>query len=237
MTMSKNAASPPTTPARGSSMAALIGDVVDSREFADRAALHVRLTSVLTQVNGLVPPVQPLDVTVGDEFQGVYSTVEAAVDASLLVRLHLLGDADTRFGIGWGHLTVLDDTRKPAVQDGPAWWSAREAIDRLKALKTRRGVPRTMATAMASADRDHQGPVDGERAINAYLACRDDLVAHLDPRAARLLLGLFAGSTHEDMAASEGISRPAVTQRIAAGGVLAIWASRELLRGTAGWWT
>ena len=217
-------------------VAALIGDVVRSRAVEDRRTLHRELMTALGVVNGMVPALQPPDVTVGDEFQGTYPSVAAALDASLLIRLHLLPYADTRYGIGWGALTVLEPSRQPMVQDGPAWWAARQAVDQIPRAGTRRGLPRAMATAVVLAQGTETGDaINGERAVNAYLACRDHLVDRLDARGARLLLGLYSGLTHEQMAANEGISRPAVTQRIAGGGVQTIWASRELLTGTAAW--
>src|SRR4051812_28570955 len=98
--------------------AALIGDVVDSRHATDRSDLHRRVTQALGEVAGSPPA-----FTVGDEFQGSYPTVGAAIDAALTVRLALDADIDIRFGIGWGEMTVLDaDT---GIQDGPGWWSAR----------------------------------------------------------------------------------------------------------------
>lgn len=51
-------------------VATLIGDVVGSRSAADRHALHARLEEVLADVNARTEPLQPLRLTVGDEFQG-----------------------------------------------------------------------------------------------------------------------------------------------------------------------
>ena len=61
--------------------AMLIGDVVGSRRSADRSELHRAVTGALAQVaDGAVDPPQ---FTVGDEFQGSYPTVGAAIDAAL----------------------------------------------------------------------------------------------------------------------------------------------------------
>src|SRR3954454_2775101 len=104
--------------AEASSKATLIGDVVRSRDAADRRALHRNLTTALTAIAD-----GSIDVpafTVGDEFQGSYPTVGQAIAAALSVRLAIAPDVDVRFGIGWGPATVLDhDT---GIQDGPGWW-------------------------------------------------------------------------------------------------------------------
>ena len=54
---------------------ALIGDIVASKQAPDRAALQKRLVTVLRAVNEAVPSIQPLEPTLGDEFQAVYETL------------------------------------------------------------------------------------------------------------------------------------------------------------------
>ena len=68
-----------------------------------------------------------LRVTTGDEFQGSYATLGAALDAALRVRVQLLPASDARFGIGRGPVTTLDEER--GIEDGPGWWAARDAIE------------------------------------------------------------------------------------------------------------
>src|SRR5687768_7521350 len=107
-------------------LAAVIGDVVRSRRSPDRGALHTRLAAVLAEANAALDPVTPLRVTVGDEYQGGFASVTDAVRATLRLRLALAPDIDVRHGIGWGEVTVLQE--QPRVEDGPGWWSAREAV-------------------------------------------------------------------------------------------------------------
>lgn len=70
--------------------------------------------------------VEPLRITLGDEFQGRFATVGAALAATLRLRLAMARAGDIRFGVGWGDTTVLD---ADGTQDGPAWWAARAAIE------------------------------------------------------------------------------------------------------------
>ena len=201
----------------------LIGDVVLSREAPNRRALHRAVEQALGGVNTLVPGLGELRVTVGDEFQGAYATLGAALDAALRVRLELLPGVDTRFGIGRGAATMLDAAR--GIEDGPAWWSAREAIEAV-ADTAERSPTRTVRTAVRSAEQDRS--LD---AVNAALLCRDHLVGSLSDRSLRLLRGLMdPHTTQSELARLEGISASAVSQRVRADGIGAVLAAHELLR-------
>ncbi|BBX05734.1 SatD family protein [Mycolicibacterium aichiense] len=197
--------------------AALIGDVVDSRRATDRADLHRRVTEALGAVAA-----DPPAFTVGDEFQGSYPTVGAAIDAALTVRLALDADIDVRFGIGWGEMTVLDSAT--GIQDGPGWWSAREAIEWTAAAQQQPALA-TVRTAY----RRHGDTGPDPQAVNAALLCRDHLLGSMDARSLRLLRGLLDHKTKKELAAMEGISASAVSQRTARDGLdLLVLASEQL---------
>src|SRR5690554_6881762 len=107
---------------------AVIVDVSKSRSHADRRALQVKVEDALGRVNELIEPLQPLAPTIGDEFQAAYSNLGLAVRATLLARLSLPEGVDCRFGLGHGELVTVGAGAAGALQDGSAWWSAREAI-------------------------------------------------------------------------------------------------------------
>jgi hypothetical protein len=52
---------------------------------------------------------------------------DKAIDAALSIRLAVAPGIDVQFGVGWGSVMVLD--AGAAIQDGPGWWAAREAIE------------------------------------------------------------------------------------------------------------
>lgn len=187
-------------------IATLIGDVVASRAAPDRRRLHADLAAALEAVNSRTRPVQPLRVTVGDEFQGAWERRGQALHASLLLRLSLLPDVETRYGLGWGDVAALDDDGD--VQDGPGWWAAREAITSAKGGEAAvRSAGRTVRT------RWHEEDPRGV-ALDALVRHRDLLVAGLDERSVRLLRGLLAGRTQRALAEEEGISPTAVSRRV-----------------------
>src|SRR6478735_1926716 len=103
----------------------LIGDVVDSRLHPDRQQLHDALEAAIVAANSSSTPLDPLVITLGDEFQGVFATVGDALTASFHVRAHLHPLADVRFGVGRGEVSTLDAAR--GIHDGPGYWAARDA--------------------------------------------------------------------------------------------------------------
>jgi SatD family (SatD) len=226
---------------KDSSPCVLIGDVVGSRDAADRRALHRAVEDALAAVDEAVPSVSGLRVTVGDEFQGGYPSLGAALDVAFRLRLALLPDVDTRFGLGRGEVTVLDPDR--GVEDGPAWWAARAAIDEVQEVASRaatRHARTAYRAAVEGTDEDSRTAVAAppattgdavEAAVNAALLCRDHLVGSLSDRSLRLLRGLMDPHTTQGaLAAAEGISASAVSQRVRTDGLGVVLAAHELLR-------
>lgn len=177
----------------------MIGDLVGSRRLPDRAGAQRKLGEVLDDVTGRVGPVQRLEATVGDEFQGAFADLAGATSAALLVRLALLPEIDVRCGIGHGEVTVHDATRQPLLQDGPGWWAARDALDAVGARQ------RTW----------YVGPGAGR--VNAFLVSRDALVDRLNERECRMLRMALSGETQQRIADVEGVSKSAVSQQFARG--------------------
>lgn len=202
-------------------VAALIGDVVGSRSAPDRSGLHRALTQALETSTGSAISAPAL--TVGDEFQGTYSSVGAAIDAALSVRLALAPTVDIRFGIGWGEMTLLD--AGSGIQDGPGWWAAREAIEWTAAAQSQAGLA-LVRTAYRCASAGGPDP----EAVNAALLCRDHLLGSLDDRALRIVRGLRAGRSKKELAMAEGISASAVSQRAGREGLDLIVLASQLLR-------
>lgn len=206
-----------------SDQVALIGDLVASRRAGERAALHDRLTAVLDRVNTDVPPAVPLRVTVGDEYQGVYDDLGSALRATLRLRLALLPDVDARHGVGRGSIIVL--TEQPRVEDGPAWWAAREAIETVAATEKRAAL-RGLRTAYVSAA-DDAGPEPD--AVNAALLLRDQLLHGVGPESLSVLAGMLSGMSQKEIAVDLGVTASAVSQRVRRDGLGALVRADELL--------
>jgi len=222
-----------------SEYAALIGDIVGSREAENRPRLHEQVRQSLDRVNLDLTAVQPLSPTVGDEFQAVYRDLSSAVHATLLLRLTLAGVAEVRFGIGWGPLDVFDATKLPFEQDGPAWWAARDAIERVSLNMKQKEGPRGWRTSCLISDTavgTGEHPTRSNQAIlNSFLMCRDEIVAGMDERDARITLALLRKKRQRTIAEEENISQSAVAQRISRSGAYALVHAHDSLLKEADW--
>lgn len=186
---------------------ALLVDVVSSRTAA-RRDLHAALRAGADEVNRDVEALSPLRTTVGDEMQGVYPTLGDALRASIWLRLELAPTWDVRCGIGGGEVTEVGD----GIQDGSAWWRAREAIDWVKALAAKPG-----HASARTAIRD--GRANAMPVADAMARLVDAHVARLRPGALASLHGLLRGHDNAAVAAAQGITASANSQRIANNGL------------------
>ncbi|NOZ79472.1 MAG: hypothetical protein GXP48_09915 [Acidobacteria bacterium] len=209
------------------SLTAMIGDIVDSRKYRDQRFLFNTVDVALSWVNERIEAVQALQITVGDQFQGVYGDLGAALDAALLVRLKVWETCDLRFGLGIGEIRPLKPDLKPYSQTGSGWWFAREAIDRVEVNQSKRVWPKSLRTWLRSDD------AHLEAAINSFLMCRDHILGRMDRKDARILLGLFLGETQSTVAKDLEITQPSVTSRQRTKGANAVFRAHALMKELA----
>ncbi|KTF03424.1 MULTISPECIES: SatD family protein [Trueperella] len=174
---------------------AVIGDLVNSR--AHRAHTHEALMAGLAS---LPPEAADLAPTVGDEIQGDFPTLGSAIHATHLLRLSMLAHAaDIRFGIGVGEIVDIGD----GIQDGSAWWHAREGLEAVENLAASPGW-----AGVRTGSPDIKAPLlAGLHLIDAHLSS-------LKPGVCDSLLGLLRGEANQDTATRLGITASANTQRI-----------------------
>ena len=206
--------------------AAIIGDVIGSRQATSRSRLQTRLDKALADVSSVMKPVQPLTPTLGDEFQGMFATVEEAIDASLRLRLELAGKLDVRIGIGWGTLRTKDPGRTPFGQDGPCWWRAREALEELARTERSNQEPDSLRTVCRTATAQ-------EGILNAFLVLRDQILFGIDEQDATILKMLIAGGAQQDAASRLGVNKSSVSRRMQSHGLSTLLRARRQLAGEA----
>jgi hypothetical protein len=198
---------------------ALIVDIVRSRELNDRAAAQSAVVEAFRVSDEIVPFRQSLWPTVGDEFQAVFSGVEQALRATTVARLLLPPEVDCRFGLGLGDLRDIASEPGGPIQDGSAWWRAREAIDEAHRREDRSN------PYLRSWFISHRP----EPVVNSYLLLRDHTITGMGVRQRRVTAGMLLGRSQSDIAVREGISQSAVSQSLRRSGGAAILAADRLL--------
>ncbi|MFL0419806.1 SatD family protein [Micrococcus luteus] len=192
---------------RAPQAAAVIADIVGSRRLPDREGAQEQILAAFAAAEQAVPPLRPAWASVGDEFQALHRTWEEAVRATARVSLALPPRLEVRFGIGLGERRVLDDGGGDGIEDGTAWYRAREAVERAHARAD------GAATAFAGADPSLTAAVDG------LVLLRDHVIGRLKARERRLAAALLAGATQTEAARAERITQSAVSQAVARSGI------------------
>lgn len=201
---------------------ALIADLVGSRALPDRDAAQDQVLQAFADAHQEIPPLRPAWATVGDEFQAIYRTWQDAVRATLRVATTLTDPVTLRFGLGWGEFReVRTASGETPVQDGTAWYRAREAVERAG------DVAEGLSTGWVGED----GPA-GELSlsIQAQLLLRDHVVGRLKARESRILRRLLSGQTQQEVASAERIVQSAVSQAVHRSGAAQLLQLDELLR-------
>jgi hypothetical protein len=202
-------------------LAAVIGDIVESKTALDRDALQHLFLEVLEIANRSTSPHTDLRITRGDEFEGSYRSTEDAWEATLLLRLLMKERGhDLWMSVAWGEITALPDADNPATQDGPAWWTARSALTELK-QSSRQKTPDNRRTVFATT-----GP--NASLLSVAVDLRDEVIAKLDETDAAITLGLMHGTTQAVIAERLQITPGVVSRRAHRNGLLSLAASARI---------
>ncbi|WP_062385443.1 SatD family protein [Demequina iriomotensis] len=202
-------------------VAAVIVDIVRSRELADRAAGQAAVLEAFAVAERGLTPVRPLGATVGDEFQGVYARLADAVRVTTLAALTLPEGVEVRAGIGLGEVVEVEGD----ISDGSAWWRARDAIDE---AHRREDAGQTAVRAWCVG-----GLGDDAGMTSSVLLLRDHVLGRMKARERRIAAGVIRGDRQSDIAARESISQAAVSQAAHRSGAVALREALVTLDGVA----
>ncbi|MEW6568398.1 MAG: SatD family protein [Chloroflexota bacterium] len=188
---------------------AVIGDVISSRETADRSALQERLQAAISVMNELFRAslASSFVLTLGDEFQGLLKAPEEL--ARLLARCRVeLFPTEVRFGIGVG---PLDTPLEPLSlgMDGPCFHRAREAVERASNRETYVEVSTT-------------GDSTNQPVFSIYALLSAALRRRWTERQRHVVDLTMAGLEGKEIAARLAITPSAVSQHLRAAGASAI---------------
>ncbi|OLO47000.1 hypothetical protein BKH30_09310 [Actinomyces oris] len=222
---------------------ALIADIIRSRELPDRRRAQRVIHETLDRAaEGLTLTQHPY-ATVGDELQAVSATLADALALTLRTHLLLPDGLGLRFGIGAGAISEVegatggdaDGAPGRLIQDGSAWWAAREAIEKAHHLQNEgRSFIRTWLRIHPDAV---AGPGEGgserEGVVNSVLILRDQTIFRFQPRQRRIMAGLLMGMTQVEIARQEKVSQQAVSE-FARGAGSSLLEVQKLLDGLSG---
>ena len=108
---------------------AIIGNLMNSKDIADRQRVDEKLKEVFNEVNDKYAKEIALrfSLTTQNEFQGLLSVGFKILEIIDRIRIKM-EPVDIRFGIGIGEIDRKIDNQLSDAIDGPAFWNAREAI-------------------------------------------------------------------------------------------------------------
>ena len=111
---------------------AIIGDMIDSKDIANRFEGQQQLKACLDKLNKKYQAVlaSKFSITLGDEFQGLLMA-EAPLFQMIDEINQSMEGINLRFGIGLGKILTDINPEVSLGADGPAYWYAREAINHI----------------------------------------------------------------------------------------------------------
>jgi hypothetical protein len=111
----------------------LIGDIIQSKAIVDRYSVQKDFSKALTAVGQKYKPafVSPLTITIGDEFQAVFSKADKLFDIISEIYISMSG-INFRYGMGVGPIETVINSNQAIGMDGPAFHFAREALNSAK---------------------------------------------------------------------------------------------------------
>jgi len=110
----------------------LIGDIVSSKQISQREQTQKILSSELQRLNaGNSHIISPYTITLGDEFQVVFSRADGVFNDAMEI-LSALHPVKVRFSFGVGQILTQLNREQAIGMDGPAFHNARNGIEKLK---------------------------------------------------------------------------------------------------------
>ena len=112
-------------------IAVIMGDLVSSERSVAPVQVHARFNAAIERGNSRYPRLpSPLTITLGDEFQGIASSLRSAAEIVRELRFSLLADGlDCRFVIGSAELHTPINTERAWNMMGPGLSRAREMLN------------------------------------------------------------------------------------------------------------
>lgn len=114
-----------------------MGDLVSSEQHVNPVNLHAQFNAAIDRENNTLRAdiISPLTITLGDEFQGLLSSLVAAAQAARKIRFELMSkNIDCRFVIGCVDLKTQINHQRAWNMMGNGFASARERLGEKRSL-------------------------------------------------------------------------------------------------------
>lgn len=118
---------------------AIIGDIKNSKNIKERNILQKKLDKILNEVNEIYSDSisSKFIITLGDEFQGLLHSGKNLMEIIYYIKKEIY-PVKIRFGIGIGNISTLINPEISIGADGPGYYKARESIEYLKSLESKK---------------------------------------------------------------------------------------------------
>lgn len=178
----------------------LIGDIVGSRALANRKKVQEKINHTFRKINKRKEIASPYTLTLGDEFQAVYSNPKK-IFSDILTLIADIHPVRVRFSIGIGEIATKMNRQKSIGMDGQAFYISRDALTNMK----KRGLYLTV-NGLRKND---------EKLIQPMLNVMMNLVRVWKPAKIRLLIMMLEKEkTTYELAEKLGVSERAVYKNI-----------------------
>ena len=181
----------------------LIADIIGSKRIEHRAEFQRRLKAHLARVNETshTTLVSPYTLTLGDEFQAVYGSVDSMFADVVSIMLHV-HPVQLRFAFAYGRLTTDINPNAALEMDGPAFNDARALMSTMKSEST--GSIQIVAPELHNPD-----------LANACLKVFGNTVSRLSKNNLTIMEALMAGTATKHIAERLAVTPRAVNKAIA----------------------
>lgn len=106
----------------------LIGDIIHSRALNNRSQFQQQFKEAVKLANKSISTISPFTITIGDEFQAVFTSANHIFHALNVLEYHLQA-ASFRYGIGFGGISTQINYKAAIAMDGPAFHMARASLN------------------------------------------------------------------------------------------------------------
>lgn len=192
---------------------AIVGDIIGSKELADRNSAQRKLKSILEKTNNKYRDEieAQFTITLGDEFQGLLKSGHRVMDiiADIGIQMHPI---EVRFGIGVGEISTEINRYAALGADGEAYYRAREMIEVIRQLaQQKKPIPTDI---MIKTDPQNE---EVDKLINTILALCKSIKDRWTDRQMEVVYDCLQNGDNQEQAALRlGKQQPAIHKNLTA---------------------